>query len=697
MHYKIGTRGSQLALAQTRSVAARLASACPEDTFEIVVLTSRGDRLASTPLPMLGAGAFVRELQEQLLAGAVDVLVHSMKDLPAEEPPGLTLTKAWTRADARDALVTRSGGGLASLPPGAIVATGSVRRRHFLRLRRPDLRFVEIRGNVDTRLRRLFESDSSGGPAIDALVLAAAGLDRLGRSEAIAERLDPKWMIPAPNQGQLAIEVRAADVVLKAKIDALGDDESERIAAAERGYLHDCGATCRDAVAAFAHMVDGEIVTEKFFAPAPRGRVTLVGAGPGDPGLITVKGLAAIRSADAIVCDRLVPAELLGEVRPGCERYDVGKQSGHHSAEQREINELLCELALRHAQVVRLKGGDPFVFGRGGEEVAYLRAHGIECTVVPGVTSAVAATGSAGIPLTHRGAAAAFRVVAAHGADFSADDLDYASMLDPHTTLVFMMGFAQLAGIASGLIRAGRPPSTPSAVIASGTTPHERTVRGGLGEIAGLSAQAGLAAPAVLVVGDVVEFGRKCLVGKIGDKPSSLAARLRSAGATVEEFTAGRIRPLECPQLSARAAQCDWLIVTSANAVASIGEQVVAVLVERQVKVAAVGPATAAAAAARGLHVEVVPDAANSLGLLSCLLPRLRSADRVLRLLPRDCRDSLSELSGHCVYETVEVYVNEPVPRRDFPDFKSADEVYFTSKTGAFRSSTEDSRLPIED
>lgn len=681
MHYKIGTRGSQLALAQTRSVADRLAAAYPGDTFETVVLSSHGDRHASVPLPLLGPGAFVRDLQRQLLAGAVDLLVHSMKDLSAEEPAGLTLAKAWPRADARDALVTRDGGGLDSLPPGAIVATGSVRRRHFLAGRRPDLRFAEIRGNVDTRLRRLFENDPSGAPAIDALVLAAAGLDRLGRGDAIAERLDAAWMIPAPNQGQLAIELRTGDVELKAKIDALGDDAAERIAVAERNWLRECGATCRDAVAAHARIEHGEIAMAKFFAPAPRGRVTLVGAGPGDPGLVTVKGLAAIRAADAIVYDRLVPPELLEEVRPGCERYDVGKQCGRHSAEQREINELLCELALRHAHVVRLKGGDPFVFGRGGEELAYLRAHGIACTVVPGVTSAVAAAGSAGIPLTHRGAACAFRVVAAHGADFSAEDLDYASMLDPRTTLVFMMGFAQIAAIAAGLIRAGRSPATPGAVIACGTTADERTVRGPLAQLAELAEQAGMASPAVLVVGDVVEFGRKCFVGKIGEKPSSLAARLRRAGAAVEEFVAGKIVPLACPQLPALAAQCDWLVVTSANAVAAIGDEALRVFAGRQVKTAVVGPATAAAAAARGLCVEVVPAAANSAGLLASLRPRIDAGDRVLRLLPRGCRDSLAVLAEHCVYSTAEVYVNEPVPRSEWPDLTAADEVYFTAST----------------
>lgn len=265
MHYKIGSRGSKLALVQTESVKERLALAYPSDTFEIVVISSRGDRDQHRPLEALGAGAFVRDLEDRLLAGEVDLLVHSMKDLPAVEPEGLVLVKAWTRADARDALVARTGKTLDGLPQGAVIATGSVRRTHFLRQRRPDLRFVPIRGNVDTRLRKLFEPDDSAQPALDALVLACAGLDRLGRGDVITERLDPAWMIPAPNQGQLAIELRAADAALKAKLDALGDDLAERIARTERDYLASTGATCRDAVAAYAELRDGELHLTTYF------------------------------------------------------------------------------------------------------------------------------------------------------------------------------------------------------------------------------------------------------------------------------------------------------------------------------------------------------------------------------------------------------------------------------------------------
>ena len=686
MHCRIGTRGSRLALAQAELVKRRLEAAYGEDSFELVILSSRGDLDRVSPLEELGAGAFVRDLEERLLAGEVDLLVHSMKDLPAEMPPGLALAKAWTRADARDALVSRTGLKLADLPRGAIVATGSVRRTRFLSARRPDLRFVPIRGNVDTRLARLFGKDQAraDAPPLDALVLACAGLDRLGMSEAITERLDPSWMIPAPNQGQLAIELRAADVALKAKVDALGDDAAERVAQAERAFLRSTGATCRDAVAAYAEAgADGELRLRTFFERTKPPRVTLVGAGPGDPGLITVKGLAAIRAADAIVYDRLVAPELLREARSGCELRYVGKTpattggADAWSATQREINELLAALAARHAHVVRLKGGDPFVFGRGGEEVAFLRARGIACEVIPGVSAAIAAPAAAGIPLTHRGAATAFRVIAARGERFAADDLDYASMRDGRTTLVFMMGFSQLTEIASGLIAAGRAPSTPAAVVAGGTTAGQREVRGPLASIAKAAAHE-LSAPAVLVVGDVAAFGRRCLVAKVGDSPSALAERLRAAGAEVTEVTVGRIRPLPGALTPAEAGAADWLVVTSANAVDALAEELVDAFRAHGSKVAAIGPTTAAAARRRRLDVRLVASAANSPSLLRELLAVVHPEETVLRLLPEGVVDSLAALAPACRYRAVATYVNDPVetPPLARGDF---DEIYATS------------------
>ena len=239
--------------------------------------------------------------------------------------------------------------------------------------------------------------------------------------------------------------------------------------------------------------------------PAPgTGVVYLVGAGPGAPGLITLRGLRILRRAQVVVYDRLVHPALVAAAPPSAERVFVGKRPGGHSVEQRRINAVLIERARAGHVVVRLKGGDPFVFGRGAEECAALRAAGLRFEVVPGVSSAVAAPGAAGIAVTHRKLASAFAVVAGHECD-GASDLDWGA-LARIPTLVFLMALRSLPRIAASLIAHGRRPETPAAVIAHATLPDERTVVGTLATIGRLVLEAGLEPPATLVVGEVVKL-----------------------------------------------------------------------------------------------------------------------------------------------------------------------------------------------
>lgn len=238
---------------------------------------------------------------------------------------------------------------------------------------------------------------------------------------------------------------------------------------------------------------------------APMGRVLLVGAGPGDPELITVKGLAAVRAADCIVYDRLVSPELIKQAKPGCELIFVGKENHHHTLPQDEINALLVEKAKEHALVVRLKGGDPFVFGRGMEELQYLRERNVPCEVIPGVTSAIAGPAAAGIPVTHRGVSQAFHVYTAHDCNDALAELDFNSMLDDRATYVFLMGLSKLPEIVARLLSVGKSPATAVAVVSQATMPDQRTVRGTLADIVEQVAEAGLVSPAVIVVGAVVD------------------------------------------------------------------------------------------------------------------------------------------------------------------------------------------------
>jgi uroporphyrin-III C-methyltransferase len=235
--------------------------------------------------------------------------------------------------------------------------------------------------------------------------------------------------------------------------------------------------------------------------------VALVGAGPGDPGLMTVRGLALLRRADVVVYDRLVDPRLLDEARPDARRVFVGKASGAHTLPQPEINALLVRHAAQGRRVVRLKGGDPFVFGRGGEEAEALAAAGIPFEVVPGVSSAVAVPAYAGIPVTHRGVASSFAVVTGHedeGKDEAA--VDWSRLATAVDTLVILMGVRSLPRIAAALLEAGRAPATPVALVRWGTTDAQESVVGRLDQIATLAAAARLAPPVVIVVGDVVNL-----------------------------------------------------------------------------------------------------------------------------------------------------------------------------------------------
>jgi uroporphyrinogen III methyltransferase / synthase len=246
------------------------------------------------------------------------------------------------------------------------------------------------------------------------------------------------------------------------------------------------------------------------------GRVYLVGAGPGDPGLCTVRGLTLIRAADVIVYDRLVNPALLDEA-PAAERIYVGKRAGAHTVSQAEINAILVAQALRGRQVVRLKGGDPFVFGRGGEEAQALTAAGIAVEVVPGVSSALAGPASAGIPVTHRSLAASFAVVTGQEDETKTrPPVDWAALATAVDTLVILMGGRALPDIACTLIANGRPPDTPVALIRSATTPMQETVTGTLADLADPDASPALPAPVVTVIGDVVALRERLGCATLG-------------------------------------------------------------------------------------------------------------------------------------------------------------------------------------
>jgi len=236
------------------------------------------------------------------------------------------------------------------------------------------------------------------------------------------------------------------------------------------------------------------------------GRVYLVGTGPGDPELLTVKAQRLLQNSDVVVYDRLVSDEILEQIPPGVSRIYVGKRSGRHPVPQVEINQLLQRLAEAGHAVVRLKGGDPFVFGRGSEEAAWLAAHGITFEVVPGITSASACSAYAGIPLTHRGLASGVQFVTGHSQADRELDLDWRSLADPDKTLVVYMGLANIEHITRELMAAGLPAETPAAAIEQGTTARQRRLLATLADLPRVSREAALAPPVLFVIGRVVSL-----------------------------------------------------------------------------------------------------------------------------------------------------------------------------------------------
>ena len=385
------------------------------------------------------------------------------------------------------------------------------------------------------------------------------------------------------------------------------------------------------------------------------GKVFLVGAGPGDPDLVTVKGLGCIESADVVVHDRLVDRRLLSRASPTAELIDVGKFPGGGGGRQAEINALLADRAKEGKTVVRLKGGDPFVFGRGGEEAEALHAEGVPFEVVPGVTSAIAGPAYAGIPLTHRNLSSHFTVVTGSEApDKGASSADWAALAKHGGTLVVLMGWENLSSIVEALVRHGRPPDTPVALVRWATEPYQQTVVGTLSSIVDEAAAANIAPPVVAVVGAVVGlsgklrwfenrplFGKRVLVTRTRTQAGALSEVLYRRGADVIELPTIEIGPMEdYGQLDAALRHVDgydWVIFTSVNAVQAVFGRFDALGLDARAfhrsKLAAIGPATADSLRGHGVVADFVPDEFLSEAVVKGLKRHGLKGGRVL--LPR--------------------------------------------------------------
>lgn len=399
-----------------------------------------------------------------------------------------------------------------------------------------------------------------------------------------------------------------------------------------------------------------------------KGIVYLVGAGPGDPKLITIRGLEAIRRADVVVYDRLASPRLLKHMKPGAEKIFVGKLPDKHSMKQEDINRLLVELALQGRVVTRLKGGDPSVFGRVGEEAEALWERGIPFEIVPGITSAIAVPAYAGIPVTHRDFTSSFSIVTGHEyKNKTYTNVNWENLAQASGTLIFLMGVANLEHICSQLMQCGKSPDTPVALIRWGTWMEQQTLTGTLADIVEKVRSANFQSPAVTIVGEVVKlreklawfekkplFGRRILVTRARSQASDLSAQIEELGGEPVEFPVIRTQPASDPQAADRRdealrclAEYDWVMFTSVNGVehffARLRELRIDIRALAGARIAAVGPKTEEALLKRGLLCELLPAVFQAEALLEAVQGLLVPGQKVLLPTANIARDTLQQ------------------------------------------------------
>lgn len=421
---------------------------------------------------------------------------------------------------------------------------------------------------------------------------------------------------------------------------------------------------------------------------AVTGKVFLVGAGPGDARLITIKGMDCIEKGDVVVYDRLANPSLLKRMKHGAEKVYVGKRPDRHTMKQSEINQLLVDLALSGKVVVRLKGGDPTIFGRVGEEAELLRKHGIPYEIVPGITAAISVPAYAGIPVTHRDLASSMSIITGHESPDKLDvSINWEKVTNATGTLVFMMGVAKIGYISKQLITYGRSPETPVALVRWGTRAEQDTITGTLEDIEEKVREANFQPPAVIVVGEVVNqreqlkwaesmplFGKRILVTRARSQASELVNRIEDLGGEPYEFPVietviptDEERLLQSKTALDRLAEYDWVFFTSVNGVEyffkhleRLGKDIRSL---HKARIAAVGPATKEALRLRGIVAEELPGSYQAEGMFEAYGDEMMAGQQVLlpkgnlarTWLPQVLREKGLSVTEAVMYETVPI------------------------------------------
>ncbi len=635
--YRAGTRASRLALIQTREALRQFESRLTGVAFELVPCSSPGDRDLATDLRTSPGDFFTRDLDDAVREGRLDLAIHSAKDLPDPLPEGLDWCWLPWREDPRDALVLAPGRTVAALPAAPVIGISSDRRAGWCRARFPGAELRPIRGNIDERLAQL------DAGAYDAILMAGAALARLGLAERVSEWIPLDALAVPDGQGVLALTFRAGDPPLVALRNALVK------------------------------------------------AVRFVGAGVGSADLCTLAGAAELAAAEVCLYDVLMDERLLERLPPTAQRLFVGKRAGAHAQPQAEINRLLADYARRGLRVVRLKGGDPGLFGRLAEELAELERWQLPYRVLPGVSSLTAATTATGLLLTRRGVSRGFTVMTPRAEGGALAPVGAAARA--RLPLVLFMGVQVAGEAARQLLEEGWEAETPVAVVFDAGGENERITRLTLGALA--AGGAGAAeddAPGLVIVGEVTRYGVPAHAGALEGRrvllTCSTALQERAARRVVDYGGRPLGRPLirlePTPEARRQIRKLDAYraaMLTSPSAVRCFLEVVAAERVDlRQVpRLIACGPGTAAELRKAGLLADVVPaDDFGAAGLRQALGAFVRPGDRVLRLRSDKAGDELAravQAMGADVTDCV-LYTNAAVPYETLPAF---DAVFFAS------------------
>jgi len=631
--FKVGTRPSSLALTQTHDALDRIENMLKGIAFEMVPIASVGDTDRSTDLRESPADFFTRELDKALLRGDIDLAVHSAKDLPDPMPEGIDWYWLPWREEPRDVLIVAKGRSIDDLPDNPVIGVSSDRREEYCTKRFPNGIQKNIRGNIEERITQVDNGD------FDVVVMAAAALYRLGIEERIAEWIPLEELEVPEGQGYLAVTLREGD----AKMLAL------------RGL----------------------------FTQA----VTFAGAGVGNRDLCTIATLRALKRCDICLHDSLIDKTLLDHLPPHARSIDVGKRCGAHSREQHVTTKLICECARQSKRVVRLKGGDPGIFGHLAEETEALEKLGIPYRVIPGISALQAATTGTGMLLTRRDISRGFVALTPRksGGEIARCDAEMKSRLP----VIYYMSIKAIEPISQQLLEDGWAGDTPTAIIYNAGGEDEKIIKTTIDGLPSQSQPHCIKQPGLILVGDITAYSHKTGFGALGGREILLtcseaiqekaAALVRDFGGHPIQFPLIRLEYI-CGNLP-RYEEFDWLVVTSPSSVRAVMQLIEDQKTDRRTipKIMVCGRGTADEFAKHGLYADAQPESGFSTeSLIELAGKTVKPGEKILRVRSDKAGSQLAEAlreTGAEVKDAV-IYNNIRVEHEELPPF---DAVFFAS------------------